>query len=340
MKNLKRMTLLAVLPMILWSCGGKKVQISSDEDRIEQVQVLTLEKREIARKLELSSTLQGYEFMNISPSLQGAHVERILVDVGSRVSKGQLLVNMEPTQLNAQRITLASLNTELERVRLLKESGSATQQAYDQLKAQRDALQENVHFIESNTTVYAPYSGVISARNIETGELYTGAVPILTLTQISTLKALINIPESYYPKIKQGMKSVITSEIFPDKEFTGIVDIIYPTIDPTSHSFSVQLKIANGNEQLRPGMYVKSTMELGNVEAVLVPYQSVLKLQGSNERYVFINNNGKAKRVSVKLGQRFDDEVEILSNEISEGMQIIVTGQARLVDGVTLNITK
>jgi RND family efflux transporter MFP subunit len=247
---------------------------------------------------------------------------------------------MEQTQLNAQRISLASLNTELDRVKTLMQSGSATQQAYDQLKAQRDALQENVSFIESNTFVKAPYSGVISARNMEEGELYTGAIPVLTLTQVNTLKAIINVPESYYPSLKQGMKAKIISEIYPDKEFMSVVDIVYPTIDPIAHNFSVQLKIANGSEQLRPGMFIRSTMELGKANVVLVPYQSVLKLQGSNERFVFLNDNGKAKRVSVQLGQRFDDEVEILSNEISEGMQIVVVGQARLVDGVKLNITK
>ncbi|MDR2868459.1 MAG: hypothetical protein LBV46_02835, partial [Bacteroidales bacterium] len=158
MKSVKSMMMFAVISITLMSCGGKKAQKTNEENRIEPVQVLTLEKKEISRILDLSSTLQGYEFMNISPSIQGAHIEKILTDVGKKVSKGQLIVKMEQTQLSAQKISLASLNTELDRVKTLMQSGSATQQAYDQLKAQRDALQENVGFIESNTFVKAPYS--------------------------------------------------------------------------------------------------------------------------------------------------------------------------------------
>ena len=85
-------------------------------------------------------------------------------------------------------------------------------------------------------------------------------------------------------------------------------------------------------------MYAKTTLSLGQVKAIMVPYQAVLKLQGSNDRYVFVNENGAARRVTVKLGQRFDDQIEIISDELQEGMELIVVGQARLVDGVALEI--
>jgi multidrug efflux pump subunit AcrA (membrane-fusion protein) len=71
-----------------------------------------------------------------------------------------------------------------------------------------------------------------------------------------------------------------------------------------------------------------------------VPYQAVLKLQGSDNRYVYINNGGVAKYVAVELGQRFDDQVEIISDEIKPNDELVVTGQARLVDGVKLEIVK
>ena len=85
-------------------------------------------------------------------------------------------------------------------------------------------------------------------------------------------------------------------------------------------------------------MFAKAKLAIGEVETMVVPYNSVLKLQGSNNRYVFLNRDGVAKRVDVTLGQRFDDRIEVLSDEINEGDQIVVTGQARLVDGVKLEI--
>ena len=106
----------------------------------------------------------------------------------------------------------------------------------------------------------------------------------------------------------------------------------------TTHTFQVQLKIPNSNELLRPGMFARVNLSLGEVDAMIVPYQAVLKLIGSNDRYVFIDDNGVAKRVPVTLGQRFDDKVEILSTEIASGDKLVTVGQARLVNGVKLKI--
>ncbi|MBR6441329.1 MAG: efflux transporter periplasmic adaptor subunit, partial [Bacteroidales bacterium] len=84
-------------------------------------------------------------------------------------------------------------------------------------------------------------------------------------------------------------------------------------------------------------------LAIGEVDAIVVPYQSVLKLTGSNDRYVFTNVDGTAHRVAVTLGQRFDDRIEILPvnpDDLKEGDQLIVTGQARLVDGDALEIVE
>ena len=156
-------------------------------------------------------------------------------------------------------------------------------------------------------------------------------------------KAIINIPESYYPLVKQGMKIDVRSEIYPDKVFPATIEIVYPTIDPSTHTFQAKLNIPNSGEKIRPGMYVKTTLALGEMDAIVVPYQSVLKLTGSNDRYVFTNQDGTAHRVAVTLGQRFDDRIEIIPvipGDIKEGDQLIVTGQARLVDGSKLEIVK
>ena len=127
---------------------------------------------------------------------------------------------------------------------------------------------------------------------------------------------------------------------YPDRTFDGTVSIVYPTIDPASRTFTVEVKIPNSDESLRPGMYGTIDFFIGNTETMVVPAIAVLKLQGSNDRYVFLNKDGKAKRVAVKLGRRFEDQVELISDEIREGDELIVVGQGRLVDGSPLSITK
>lgn len=339
-KAIRTVTIIAAVASLV-ACGGKggDKAATTTKKEAEKVKVQTLEKERIAKTLELSSTLEGYETMNISPSITG-HIEHIYVEVGSRVQRGTMLVRMDQTQLNTTRINLASTKTELERVTALKASGSVSQQVYDQTKAGYDQLVETERFQNENTFVKAQFAGVISAKNYEDGEMYTGA-PILTLTQISRLKAIINIPESYFPMVKQGMKVDVVSDIYPDEVFPATIEIVYPTIDPQSHTFQAKLNIPNNGEKIRPGMYVRTRLAVGEVDAIVVPYQSVLKLTGSNDRYVFVNDGGQARRVAVTLGQRFDDRIEIIpveANAMKAGDQLVITGQARLVDGDKLEI--
>lgn len=341
-KTFKSIILIAAAASLI-ACGGKKEDKSATTTKkeAEKVKVQTIQKERISKVLELSTSLEGYETMNIAPSITG-HIEKIYVEVGSRVSKGSMLVRMDQTQLNTTRINLNSTKVELDRVTALKASGSISEQIYDQTKAGYDQLVEAERFQNENTFVKAQFSGVISAKNFEDGEMYTGA-PILTLTQINTLKAIINIPESYYPLVKQNMRVTVNSDIYPEQSFPATIEIVYPTIDPASHTFQAKLKIPNGNEKLRPGMYARSTLSLGEVDAIVVPYQAVLKLTGSNDRYIFTNKDGVAHRVAVTLGQRFDDRVEVIPvnpDDLKEGDEIVVTGQARLIDGCQLEIIK
>jgi multidrug efflux pump subunit AcrA (membrane-fusion protein) len=107
---------------------------------------------------------------------------------------------------------------------------------------------------------------------------------------------------------------------------------IHPTIDPATRSFTIEIRINNQQQLLRPGMFSRVSMELDEEMALVVPSVAVLKLQGSNERYLFLEENGIAKRVTVQIGKRFDDKIEVISDELQVGSHLIVTGQARLVD--------
>ena len=305
-----------------------------DENRVELVELTPLESTVVDRTLSFSTTLEGYQKMDIAPSISG-RIEHIYTEVGTKVGAGTTLVRMDQNQYNTTKLTFTNLERELSRVESLVETGAVSQQVYDQTKLSYDQTKESLGFIEANTYVKAKFGGIISARNYEDGELYAGQA-ILTLTQINVLKAFINIPETYFPLIKKGMKINVISDIYPDELFPATIDLVYPTIDATSHSFKVRVRIPNGAERLRPGIYASTSVAMGEVQATIVPYQSVQKLTGSNERFIYVNNNGVAKRVFVKVGERYDDKVEIISDELALGDEIVTTGAEKLVDGAAI----
>lgn len=337
--KLKEILILSALVALTSSCGSEETQTQSVvEERVEQVKITPVSTRTVTREFETSTTLQAYERMNISPSVTG-NIEHIYVEVGDVVKKGDTLVRMDQNQLITTRIAFANLQVELKRMESLLETEAISQQAYDQIKLSFDQTKQSLKFLEENTIVKAKFDGVISAKNYEDGELYSGQ-PILELVQISTLKALINIPESFFPQVRKGLKVSLTSDIYPGEVFPATIEIVYPTIDPMSHTFTVKLRIPNKNNLLRPGMYASSIMNMGDDEAVMIPYQSVLRLIGSNERYVFLNDNNVAKRVFVTLGDRNDEFVEIIGDDLQVGDELITIGQAKLVDGSKINIVE
>ncbi|MBQ1679721.1 MAG: efflux RND transporter periplasmic adaptor subunit [Bacteroidales bacterium] len=320
---------------IVAACGGKQQQ-QVVEQRAQLVETAPLAMSDISRELEFSTTLQGWQTLNVSPSITGK-IEHIYVEVGTNVAAGANLVRMDQNQYTNTKLTYTNLGVEMQRMESLRESGAVSQQVYDQTRLSYEQTKESLEFLEKNTFVKAPFAGVISAKNYEDGELYSGQ-PILVLTQIYTLKALIAIPESYYPNVKKGMAVTLTSEIYPGETFPATIDIVYPTVDPASHTFQARLRIPNSGLRLRPGMYVRTKMSMGMARAMVVPYQAVLKLTGSNDRYVFLDEGGTAKRVFVTLGQRFDENIEVISDELHEGDRLVVVGQAKLVDGSKLNV--
>ena len=334
---MKKIVLLFAAAVCLISCGKKEAQTTQQEaERVEVVSTITLQEKEIERVFTVSTNLQGYLTQNVAPSLTGK-IEHIFVEVGDEVKAGDMLVRMDQTQYLTQKIQLANLETEMGRLEALLETGSVSQQTYDQTKVGYDQLKQNLAFLEQNTYVKAPFDGVISAKTYEDGELY-GGQPIVVLTQVKKLKALIAVPETYYPLIKEGMRLTVKSEVYPEETFPATIEVVYPTIDAASHTFQCKIVRPNASEKLRAGMYVTTTLGLGKENTIVVPYQSVEKLIGSNERYVFINENGYAKRVSVKLGQRFDESIEIIAPEIKAGVEYISVGQHKLVDGVKIEV--
>lgn len=344
---IKNVILSTLAIAILAGCTGKKEKEAKEEGvQTIPVKVMKLEKQNIAKTLDYTANLEADEQVFYAPAATG-RIEKIYVEVGDRIKKGQLLVEMDRTQLHQAEVQLTNLETEYNRAKTLNETQSISKQAYDAAIAKYEVAKSNVDFLKENTQMLAPFNGVVTGKFFENGELYTGAAAggatkpsIISIERINPLKANVNITEQYFPMVKAGTEVELKSDIYPDQVFNGKISIVYPTIDKNSRTFTVEVKIPNDDEKLRPGMFGKINFFIGETNTIVVPAIAVLKLQGANNRYLFLNDNGKAKRVDVTIGQRFNDQVEIISSEISEGSELIVVGQARVVDGTPISITE
>ena len=340
---------ISVLIISVESCQPKNMadDKNGETDSVskpEPVKVELIRKQQISKSIECVATLKAFEEVHYAPATPG-RIEKIYVEVGSRIRKGDILVQMDKTQLQQALVQYKNLEIDFKRLDTLHKAGSIAQQKYDQARMQYEMAKTNLDFLQENTVLRAPFNGVVSGKYYEDGEMYSGApntqagkAAIISIVQLNPLKSIVNISENYFPNIKNGMKTDVTCDIYPEKKFKGEIFRVYPTIDPTTRSFSAEIKINNPDEKLRPGMFTRTSLIIEKVNALAVPAVCILKLQGSNERYVFLEENGIAKRVTVTLGQRFDNMVEIISDEIKEGQHIVSTGQSRILDGMKLEI--
>jgi RND family efflux transporter MFP subunit len=165
-----------------------------------------------------------------------------------------------------------------------------------------------------------------------------GKAAIVSLVQIDRLKTLVPVSEKYFPMIRKGMEVNIGVDIYPGETFKGRVFNIYPTIDAASRTFNIEVAVDNPGGKLRPGMFSRVTLDLDREEALLIPAIAVLKMQGSNDRYLFIEKDNVAKRIPVVIGKRYNELVEVESDQLKKGDLVVVSGQARLLDGMKVKV--
>jgi RND family efflux transporter MFP subunit len=354
MKYFRSISALVIIGLLISACSSKekKTTVTSPdpapvtEKAAIPVRAMALSKTKISRTIDYTATILPFEEVNMAPSTPG-RIDKIYVEVGDKIKKGDKLFLMDRTQLYQLELQLSSLEKDLNRIDTLLKTGSAKQQQYDQMKTQYDVTKTNVDFMKENSLLKAPFYGVVTGKYFENGEVYSGAPTtqsgrsaVVTVMQVNPLKVNVNISEQYYPLIKKGMKVNVTSDVYEREVFTGTVYRISPTVNSGTRSFVAEVELPNRNDILKPGMFVRVSMDLGEVETFVVPANTVLVQEGTNTRYVFVERNNIAERIEIKLGKRFDDQLEIISEILKEGDMLVSEGQSRLINGDKVEIVK
>jgi membrane fusion protein, multidrug efflux system len=344
MKALQPLKYLAILvALVMVSCSTEKKNEQTDETELTVlVRTVATESRLIEQEADFTGSVEAFRQNHISPSTP-VRIEKIYVEVGDVVKKGQLLVQMEETYFAQTKFQLDNLEKEYARLDTLFRVGSVSQQQVDQVKTQLDVLRNAFENSKTNTQLRSPIDGIITGRYFNDGELYTptptmtGKPAIVSVMQIKPVKVLVSIPEHYFPRVKQGMEADIMLDIYPDKQFKGKVHLIHPTVEPLTRTFIVEVEIPNANMLIRPGMFARVRFGFGTMERVVVPDLAVIRQPGTNERYVFVIENGVAVRKTIIIGRRISDSYEILSG-LKANELVVTAGQPRLLDGTKVEI--
>jgi RND family efflux transporter MFP subunit len=340
MKNLHYLKM-ASLALVLFACKQNDQKEEGEEvpEKIFPVKIETLKKQAIERTLDYTANLMAFKEVHYAPAAPG-RIDKIHVEVGSRITKGQVLVESDRTQLVQAATQYENAKSNFQRVDTLFQLGSISEQQYEQAKTHYEVALSSVEFLKENTTLTSPINGIVTGKYFENGEFYSGVpntqagkAAVISLMQINKLKALVSVSERYFPHVKKGMTAVVSTDVYPSQIFDATVNKIHPVIDQSTRTFQVELLIQNQEELLRPGMFSRISFSLSADESLLVPAIAVLKQDGTNNRYVFIHEDGEAQQIPVKIGKRENHLVEILSSEVQEGMELIIDGQANLLQG-------
>ena len=356
MKTLFKSMVIVGAVVMATACGGNNNQAKNEKAVVDTTPTVSVElvtRRDVPQEAVYTTTVQAFAKNNIAPQSVN-RIAKINVEVGDYVTKGQQLAKMDQVQLQQAEIQLQQAelqmkNNEIEYGRLkgLYDAGGLSQSdldaielAYNASKLSYSVAKKSYDNLLENSVLLSPINGVVTARNYDVGDMYAMSAPIFTVEQISPVKLLVGVSESDYTKVHKGDAVTIVADALPGQSFNGTINRVYPTVDPATRTFTVEVKVENKDKALRPGMFARATITFGVNNSIIIPDVAVVKQQGSGERFVYIlNEDGTVSYTKITLGRRLGAEYEVLEG-LQDGDKVVIGGQIRLKDGVKVIVNE
>lgn len=292
--------------------------------------------QEVEQQSIFTGNVEGYAINNIAPQ-QPLRITRLLVDVGDRVAAGQKVAELDNSALAQAKAQYETNKAAFERSNELYKFGGESKAAWEGAKVAYEVSKLAYENLLENTTLVSPVSGLITARNYDNGDMYSGQ-PIFVVQRINPVKIMINVSEALYTYVKKGMAVSVALDALEGQTFEGKVTRITPSVDAATRTFAVEVQVANGKELIKPGMYARVTMNYGSHQNVVVPDVAVVKMLGSGNRYVYVyKQDGTVSYQRVELGRRMNDKYEILSG-VADGDAVVTSGHSGLKDGMAVEL--
>jgi RND family efflux transporter MFP subunit len=338
------------------------------------VQTAAPQRSETSRDLTLPADVRPMQETRIFPRASG-YLKSQLVDIGDQVKAGQLLAEIDAPDIDADlaqaRASLGQAQAQetkakddfqltqatLTRYESFAKTGGVTQQQLDEKRAaftQAQSVlagaQASIKASEANVQrlsalqgfekVYAPFAGTVTARNYDIGALMTAGASsgreLFRITDVSTLRVFVNVPQSYVTSLAPGQSSYISVRNYPGKEFVGTITRSTGALDPATRTLSYEIDVPNDHGVLFAGMYGSARLRVSQAEPPMVIPTSALVFDSAGTR-VWVVQDGKVFPKKVDLGRDFGTETEVATG-LNGGEAIVTNPGERLAEGAAVEL--
>ena len=311
-------------------------------------------------ELVLPGTLQAYEESPIYARTNG-YLLRWYKDIGSHVTKGELLADIDTPEVDQElmqaRATRQQVAAQMDLARInadryvgLRKTDSVSQQeadqqasGYQQAKANLDAADANVRRLEqleSFKHVYAPFSGVLTKRNVDPGALINAGgtgKELFDMARVDPLRVYVSVPQNYAPSIKTGSEAWVSLPELPGQKFKGTIVRTAEAIDPTTRTLLTEVDVPNGDGRLLPGSFGEVHFRTGvDAQKVTIPVNAMLFRQ-EGARVAVVDSDGKVHLRPITIGKDYGTTLEILGGVGLED-RVIINPADSIEEGQQVNV--
>ncbi|SFF23813.1 Barrel-sandwich domain of CusB or HlyD membrane-fusion [Fontimonas thermophila] len=331
---------------LLAACSDGRAQ---DKDKKKEqasipVEVATARIGPIEAAYRGTTTLEAENEATVTAKTGGV-IEQVLVEEGERVHAGQVLARLESERLRLEvaraKAALDKLEQDYQRNASVFQRNLVSREAFERIKFELDgarAAYDLARLALREADIRAPFEGVVAQRHIKVGNTIQPGSPAFRITRMDRLQAPIYVPERDIHKLAVGQPASLSVDAWPGRIFAGRILRINPVVDAASGTVKVTVAMAEGQAELKPGMFGRIEIRYDRHDAaLLIPKDAVLT---EDAQYaVFVVADGRARRRAIQVGYSDERHYEVLSG-LAAGEQVVVTGQARLKDDSRVEIVK
>lgn len=313
-----------------------------DKEKPLTVQGYTVEPAAVKNEHSFTGYFEPVKETKVSADIQGK-VNAVLVDQGAVVRKGQVLVQLDNSllklQLQSVEAQINGLEADVKRYTVLAQADAiegvqleTAELGLTTAKVQRATIEEQI----AKTTIRAPFSGIVTEKLTEAGAFAAPGMPLLQITDITSLRFTLHAPERDLPLFKTGESSPVVADAYPDLPLTGKV-ILVGSKSNKANSFPIQFEVKNTPDQkVKAGMFGKAVIKKVSGEKEIVIPASVIVGSGDGAR-VYVVKNEKAVLQHITIAKRFENKV-VVSEGLNGGDIIVASGFINLFNGANVNL--